>query len=540
MKLLSRMLFARDFRWHTLPAGAELFGRAGPCLAGAEVVKDGTQRTIYRVALPTGTVFVKRCRANTPRAWLREWLRPTKAKLEFENACRLQALGLPVVEPLAWASQYRAWPGESLFVTRCADAEHLERFLETHAIAPALRCTVARELGTLFARMHDAGLAHPDPHPGNLLVRFADGRPEFLLIDVHAVRFAKPLGWPSSRANLVLLNRWFQMRATRADRLRFWRAYTRARELAPLRGAQDVEARTLRSNARFWQHRTARYRAENRQYRRVRLGSIRGHAVRELPQAVLDALLADPDAPFRDPANRTLKDGRSSSVVEMTIPSPGGPRRAIYKRFRVKSLLAHWKNALRPTAAMRSWLFGLNLLDRGLPTARPLCVLQRFRAGVPAEGYLLTEKVPEALELPAAVLRAERRPELLRPWAERLGRLLRHMHAREVSHRDLKALNILMSGTNDLASAVPVLIDLVGVETGVPVSTRVRVRNLARLNASFLASTSVARTDRLRVLRAYMAWGLHGSAGWKDLWRAVERATRAKAAKNAKTGRVLA
>ena len=52
-------------------------------------VKENYQRTILRVELPGGAVFVKRIRANTPRAWAREILRPPKARLELENALRL-------------------------------------------------------------------------------------------------------------------------------------------------------------------------------------------------------------------------------------------------------------------------------------------------------------------------------------------------------------------------------------------------------------------------------------------------------------------
>jgi tRNA A-37 threonylcarbamoyl transferase component Bud32 len=129
----------------------------------------------------------------------------------------------------------------------------------------------------------------------------------------------------------------------------------------------------------------------------------------------------------------------------------------------------------------------------------------------------------------------------MRTWAERLGRLVRLMHERRVSHRDLKAPNILLRGAAvDLPNAEPVLIDLVGVEAGRPVSAATRVRDLARLNASFLHSPRVTRTDRLRFLRAYLCWGLHGLSDWKTLWRQVADATRAKAAKNARSGRPLA
>ncbi len=553
-----RALHTGGYHWHVLPPGDELFGSDGPLLetwirdGAVEVLKLNSQRTVYRVALPGGTMIVKQCRMNGPRTWWREVFRGSKSRLEFQHALALRGYGIAAVEPLAWGGRHRFWPGESFFLTRWEeDAMPFEKYLE--GLPATERRSCGHELGRVMAHMHDAGVAHPDPHPGNLLVTFEGARPRFTLIDLHAIRFGRPLTWRQSLDNLVLLNRWFQLRGTRTDRRAFWRAYVQHRttlptacpkELAKL--AKEVERRTEQSNARFWNSRLDRYQKSNRQYQRLRGGAVSGHAVRDLPPAFVQQLLADPDAPFRDPANPVLKSSRSSTVVALTVPTPTGTTVAVFKRFRVKSPLILLKNRLRRSTAMRSWTFGHNVLDRGLPTARPLLVLHRHRLGCPAEGYLLAEQVPDAMDLVAAVAAATAKPpadrrRIVRTWADSLGRLIRLMHDRQVAHRDLKAPNILMSGVSaDLAAAVPVLIDLVGVEPGKAVSRNDRVKNLARLNASFLRHPAVTRTDCLRFLRAYLAWGLHGSEGWKDWWRGVRRETLAKVAKNERSGRPLA
>ena len=540
------------WHWHMLPAGAALLGEPDPVRWRAEgrviMLKTGLQRDIERIELTGGAVVVKTCRVNGTRAWWREVFRGPKAKLEFDHARALQARGLAVAEPLAWARAGRFFPGTSIVVSRLAEGVPLQVFLSResgwsfddglsakppiHTLAGSARLRFARELGSTLARMHEAGVAHPDPHPGNLLVHFANGRPDFTLIDLHALRLGSPLPWASSLENLILFNRYFQLRATRAERLAFWRAYVTGRHSLDTTDAdaraKEAERRTLMSNARFWTSRLDRYRKNNRQYRRVDTEEVFGHAVRELPETFLERLLADPDAPFADPSFRVLKDSRSSTVIEYPVPTPTGIAIAIYKRFRVKSSLALLKNGLRSSAALRSWDYGHNLLDRGLPTARPLLVLHRRRYGMPAEGYLLTERVPSARELDVAVAAGPRRA-----WFDSLGRLIRDMHEKQVAHRDLKAANILMSGDQ------PVLIDLVGVEPGQPVARAIRIKNLARLNASFLRSPFITRTDRLRFLRAYLTWGLHGRADWKDWWTGVARATLAKVEKNRRTGRVL-
>lgn len=363
----------------------------------------------------------------------------------------------------------------------------------------------------------------------------------FSLLDVHAIRFGPPLPWAASRANLVLFNRWFQLRASRADRLRFWRSYHKARPgLVCPEGPKQLERATLASNRRFWLARTARYKGTHRTVRKVRGGNIRGLAVRDLPDEFVRALLADPDAAFTRPGTRLLKQCVGSTVAEIELPAPGGTRTVILKRVNTPGAVGALKNLFRSSSVRRSWLLGHGLCERWLPTPRPLAVLHRYRAGLlPAEGYLLTEKVPDALGLSEAV---QARPEqrVLREWAEKLARVVRAMHDRGVSHRDLKAPNIMLAGAaHDPAGATPVLIDLVGVRAGAAAVPFPRcAKELARLNASFLAVPHVTRTERLRFLRAYLGAGA-GGAGWKTWWHAVSRATLAKVAKNARSGRPI-
>ena len=63
---------------------------------------------------------------------------------------------------------------------------------------------------------------------------------------------------------------------------------------------------------------------------------------------------------------------------------------------------------------------------------------------------------------------------------------------------------------------------------------------MSRLNASFVQSPHVPAADRLRFLRPYLQWALHGSEGWKAWWTAVAERTRAKVEKNARRNRPLA
>jgi hypothetical protein len=208
-----------------------------------------------------------------------------------------------------------------------------------------------------------------------------------------------------------------------------------------------------------------------------------------------------------------------------------------------------------------------------LPTARPLLVLHRTRHRLWHEGYLVTEKLENALELQEFVRRlgllpVEIRRERMQRLLRLLGRLIRELHGRRLSHRDLKSANLLVrtdlfeeGGWNppggladiDLLAPAPPLggmfslvgagvwfIDLVGVRRHEHLKRERRIKDLTRLHASFHQNPLVTRTDKLRFLRTYLTWGLRGRQGWKHWWKAIARATRAKVARNQRSGRPLA
>ena len=84
----------------------------------------------------------------------------------------------------------------------------------------------------------------------------------------------------------------------------------------------------------------------------------------------------------------------------------------IYKRFRVTCWTDPWTALVRRTPALRSWINGQGLHERDLPTARPLAVLHRRRHGLCREGYLLMEKIPNAVDLRTALDNLAGRPPM--------------------------------------------------------------------------------------------------------------------------------
>src|SRR5204862_113534 len=100
-----------------------------------------------------------------------------------------------------------------------------------------------------------------------------------------------------------------------------------------------------------------------------------------------------------------------------------------YKRFPVAAWTDPLAGLVRPTPALRSYVMGHGLRIRCLPTPRPLAVWHRFRHGLPREAYLLTEKVPDAIDLFDFVgrlgsLPPPQRRDALRRLLNQVGRLI--------------------------------------------------------------------------------------------------------------------
>jgi tRNA A-37 threonylcarbamoyl transferase component Bud32 len=583
-----------DIRWWAAPGlENQLLGPEGLRLnewlksGQATVVKKGPHRVVYRVALTDGqVVYIKHNLVPDFRALLRQTVRPSKSRHELDRAIAVAACGVSTITPLALGErQAFLGAGDSFLVTRALEeTQTLNSFLAGTLVpmpparSASIRQRLATALGQFVAQFHDAGIRHNDLHAANILLQLTgDDQLRLYLIDLSAVRLGPRLDWPASRANLVLFTRWFLTRSSRADRLRFWRAYYEKRGLGAWpRGsgprehfvlAREIERRAFESSLAFWKNRDPRCLGSNRHFRQLQRPGLVGYVVADFDCPLLKELLNDPDAVFRQPGARLLKDSRSSTVAEVEVNITGVSRRLILKRFRVADWTDPWAALVRPSAALRSWVHGQGFRERCLPTARPLLVLHRVQGGLLREGYLLAEKIENAVDLHAFVahltdLPPARSRHLLRLAVDVVARTIRHLHRCELSHRDLKATNLLIETDLDrprspflpidagvLADNIPNLlplpaspvwfIDLVGVSLHGKLSRARRSQNLARLHASFHQSQCLTRTDKLRFLRVYLLWNLAGRGAWKHWWRAIERATERKVARNHRRGRCL-
>lgn len=315
---------------------------------------------------------------------------------------------------------------------------------------------------------HAHGIEQRDAHLGNFLVR---GGVAWTL-DGAGIRAGRaPLPARRARRNLAQwlaqfppsldahLGEWcalYGRLATPLERAALQRALDRARR----RREAECMDKALRSCTAF-----------------VALRSLRRFAVLDrrddAPQ--LRAWLDAPDAPYEDLRAQWLKRGNSASVLRVELDG----RVRVIKRYNLKNLAHRLRRLWRPSRAWHSWRNAQRLALWGLPTPRPVALLEHRFGWLRGRAWYVCEWV--AGESLAQVLPAAdppRRDLLL----DCLCALLADLARLRLTHGDLKATNLLVDQDNQL-----MLLDLDALRRHRRRATfeRALARDIARLRANW-------------------------------------------------------
>ncbi|MDA7980432.1 MAG: hypothetical protein MPJ50_16865 [Pirellulales bacterium] len=510
------------------------------------IVKDGSHRTVYRFDTPHAALYVKhyRCRGLLRR--LRHFFRASSARREWTKSLRLISLDIPTAAPVALGEvSSHGLVGDSFLVTRAIepsltlDEAMADGFLASgNPAAARLQQQTTRHLARLTAALHQAGVAPDDFHGGNVLVQLEGSEwdcgqaqqaaPDLRLhlIDVPGIHIGSgPLSWHKARANLVMLTSGFMNRTTSAQRWRFWREYLRCRGAAwdAKTHSTWIYAAARSFARRLVRGRDARSLRDNRDFRAVVGNGWRAYTVRNLLPESVEQLASRPIEILRRFQHAPEKIAAGSLVIRADLPTEDGKIVVALKRLRPMRWLDRFVNTVLGqtvrSKAIRNWRVGHALLQRGIPTARPICCLS-----TKSEEFLATEWLhgAENLHLFAwriAELPTQERDELAIRAAVALGQTIGRLHWWRIRHRDLKGCNLLLTQTSSTmcegdekespqsmrgCQVTASIVDLDGVRILRRLPYGARVRDLARLAVSASAHRWIGAGVREAFLSAYI------------------------------------
>jgi tRNA A-37 threonylcarbamoyl transferase component Bud32 len=438
-------------RWELTPECEPLLA---PLLAQpGRVVKESPAKRVSAHDIAGRTYYVKRYRHDAVALRsLKYLLKTPAARREWRLACRLEALGVPVVRHVAHGERWN-WLGlrESILITEGFDGRPLD---EAPDIPPA---AVIEFVG----RLHERGVLHEDLHSGNILAR---AKPlEFRLLDLDKTKLQKVVPAAEREDNLAFLGISLPL---------------------PLSGRAAERCVELRRRLLF--ERSRRCLRHNREFAPRRFGGLRWRVRLPLLTPGAERVMVDPEEFLRS-RSMLLKPGNTATI--------GVADGFVLKRFNFRKVINLAKDLFRPSRPARAFRKSYHLELVGVPTARVVGVAERRVLGLLIRSYQLMEEIPNAVTLRKLMRNGGApTPEQTRAAA----RLVARLHEEGFIHGDLNERNLMLDGEGRLY-----LIDLDALEFLGSVPVARAAQDLARLARDLSRHVAVSRAQREIFLRHY-------------------------------------
>ena len=302
--------------------------------------------------------------------------------------------------------------------------EYLEGASCPDADSPEALAQVFETVGRLHAR----GILQEDVHLGNFLIRNG----ALSIIDGDAIRPAA-----SDRArldNLALLFAQLAPEACDRQKATLLAAYRQSNpDLAVDAGA--LAAAIARARAARLADYLGKCLRDCSLFKSARRADRFFSMVREEAD-FLAPLMADPDAWLEQGV--PLKQGRSATLALVELEG----RKLVIKRYNIKSAGHALSRAWRPSRAWHSWIEAHRLRFLGIPTPRPLALIERRLGPLRGRAWLITEYC----EGPNLQERLAGEKSVPAEIGEALRRLFAQLAAERIGHGDLKATNFIWNG----------------------------------------------------------------------------------------------
>jgi len=459
-----------------------------------KVIKDSKLRFAAIFALPNGRrFFFKR---DLTKGWLESmkyFILPTKARKEWFIAYQFQKRNIKIPQPLGWMEKVR-WGlvKENYYLSEAIGSG--VSLIEDLAI---LKGGLSKdELAKTVREVHDAGLFHKDLHAGNFLW---DGQSLFLT-DLHRAKTVRTLSLNQRLWNLSQLFHSLRSIWEDRDHLRFIEKYFEVNAFYLQKKGellQKIHSLMDHLQKRQWRSRTKRCLKESTEFSILKEGGVHYYYRKEIPLDHLNKVTEEHLRLIRERPSVLVK--QSPEVVVSILND--GKNRICVKQYRYPHFLDSLKEHFRRSKGLKSWVAGNGLITRGIPSLKPMALMEKRNWLGLRESFFLIEASETDLELDRYVLKGFEDFKEKKLFIQALARWLFHFHKMGVFHKDMKTCNIMVSKSGKNWNFR--LLDLEDVLLDEKVDETRLFRNFLQLNTS--TPKIMTSTDRFRFFREYLS-----------------------------------
>jgi tRNA A-37 threonylcarbamoyl transferase component Bud32 len=460
---------------------------------GGKILKESKWRWAALLRLSNGEkLFFKRDKTKGWMEGLKYLFSPSRGKKEFLIASQLETRGLPIPKPLGWIERVRkGWVKESYYLSEAIGTG--VSFIEEVAKSKEPRSII--ELATAVKKCQEAGLFHRDLHGGNFL-----WHGDFLfLTDLHRAKIIKSLSLHQRLWNLSHLFHSLRSMWGEEDQLRFLDQYFEGRlDRSQKREILHQKIRPIMDHLqkRQWRSRTRRCFKKSTEFTVQRETGVCFFHRRDFPLGRLKRVMAEHQNLVRERPSSLVK--YSPEVIVSILKDEG--EGICLKQFRYPYFWVRMKEHFRRSKGFKSWRGANGMRARGLPSLKPLALVERKDWLGLRESFLLMEARVDDQEMDRYILRGFEDLKKKRLFIKTFAHWLDGLHKMRLSHKDMKTCNILVSETGETWNFH--LLDFEDILMDEDVNRKKLYRNFLQLNTS--TPRVMTKVDRYRFFREYL------------------------------------
>jgi tRNA A-37 threonylcarbamoyl transferase component Bud32 len=496
MKRISRGRFKGWVREEMLPLLPSSFFIDPPLAIqemNAKVLRESRLRWAAIFYLPNQQrIFLKRDRTKGWFESVKYLILPSKARKEWFIAHQLHRRNLYVPRPLGWMEKIqRGMVQESYYLSEAVGSG--VSFIEECSKSgdPPL----VSELANTVKKIHKAGLFHRDLHAGNFLW---EGE-TFFLTDLHSAKISRGLSLSQRLWNLAYLFHSLRSVWGEEEHSKFLEVYLEGESFDPRkkeRALKKIHSWMSRLQRKQWRSRTKRCLKESSEFSVQKRKGVYYYHRRDFPLEVLKQRVEE---------HLRLAEGRPSDLIkcspEITVSIlENGGRHLIVKQYRPGKYWRSFKEHFRRSKGMKAWIAGNGLSVRGIPSLKPLGLVERTSWSGLNESSFLMEVSDRDQELDRYILKNLGDFKERRSFIKAFAKWLCHYHQLSLYHQDMKTCNMMVSKAGGGWNFH--LLDLEDVRLDEKVGEKQIFKSFLELNTS--TPKMVTTTDRFRFLRAYL------------------------------------